>query len=412
MESKVTRFNADEIRSDFPILSQTVHRNRPLVYFDNAASTQHPQIVLEAMNNCYSQYYSNVHRGAHTLSERMTGAFEESRQCVQSLLSAKHAHEIIFTASTTMGVNLVAHSYGSRLQAGDEILLTEMEHHSNIVPWQQLAQRTGAVIRWARITDEGILDLPHFQECLNNRTKIVAVTMVSNVLGTINPVQQLIDWSHDCGAVVLLDAAQAVPHVPVDVQQLDCDFLVFSGHKMLGPTGIGVLYGKENLLDKMPPFLGGGSMIDTVETGGFTPAGLPAKFEAGTPPIVEAVGLAAAIEYVRHLGLEVVDEHERQLVRECLEQLHEVPGLRILGPPADLRVGLVAFSVAGVNSQDLARFLDFRGVAVRAGHHCAMPLHTRLGLANSVRASFYIYNRSAEVEFFCNSLPEVLDRLR
>lgn len=404
--------DTQRIRLDFPILQQTVQRERPLVYFDNAASTQRPNAVIEAMGDCYRHDYSNVHRGIHTLSERMTVQYEATRTAVQQWLGAASPQEIIFTSGTTAGVNLVAHSFGAGLRAGDEILLTVMEHHSNIVPWQQLAQRQGVELRWVGLTDDGALDLDQFRDCLNDRTKLVAMTMVSNVLGCINPVAQLTQWSHAVGAKVLVDAAQAVPHMPVDVQALGCDFLVFSGHKMLGPTGIGILYGRESLLEALPPFLGGGSMIGTVTRGGFTAAELPAKFEAGTPPIVETVGLGAAVRYLQDIGLEPIDAHEQALAQQCLAGLNGVPGVRILGSLTAPRVGLVSLTVDGVNSQDLARFLDFRGIAARAGHHCAMPLHEHLGLANSLRVSFYLYNTAAEVAFFTAQLPQIIERLR
>ncbi len=412
MVSRPVALDTQRIRGDFPILQQTVQRDRPLVYFDNAASTQRPNAVIEAMGDCYRHDYSNVHRGIHTLSERMTAQYEATRTAAQHWLGARSPHEIIFTGGTTAGVNLVAHSFGATLQAGDEILLTVMEHHSNIVPWQQLAERRGVVLRWVGLTDEGTLDLDHFRASLNERTKLVAVTMVSNVLGCVNPVAELSQWSHAAGARVLVDAAQGVPHMPVDVQTLGCDFLVFSGHKMLGPTGIGILYGRESLLEAMPPFLGGGSMIGTVRQDGFTPAELPAKFEAGTPPIVEAVGLGAAIRYLQAIGLEQIDAHEQALAQQCLDGLSDLQGVRILGSRDDQRVGLVSLTVDGVNSQDLARFLDFRGIAARAGHHCAMPLHEHLGLANSLRVSFYLYNTAEEVAFFTAQLPQIIERLR
>jgi len=412
MVSRPCALDTERIRGDFPILRQTVQRDRPLVYFDNAASTQRPNSVIEAMGDCYRHDYSNVHRGIHTLSERMTVQYEATRAAVQQWLGARSPHEIIFTGGTTAGVNLVAHSFGANLQAGDEILLTVMEHHSNIVPWQQLAQRQGVILRWVGLTDEGTLDLEQFRACLSERTKLVAVTMVSNVLGGVNPVAQLSQWSHAVGARVLVDAAQAVPHMPVDVQALGCDFLVFSGHKMVGPTGIGILYGRESLLEAMPPFLGGGSMIGTVNQGGFTPAELPAKFEAGTPPIAETVGLGAAIRYLQAIGLEQIDAHEQALAQQCLADLVDMPGVRILGSLTEPRVGLVSLTVDGVNSQDLARFLDFRGIAARAGHHCAMPLHDCLGLPNSLRVSFYLYNTAEEVAYFTEQLPQIIERLR
>jgi cysteine desulfurase/selenocysteine lyase len=410
--STALTFDPHRLRLDFPILHQTVHRDRRLIYFDNAASTQRPAAVIEAMDHCYRQDYANVHRGIHTLSERMTTQYEEARQKVQQWLGARSAREIIFTGGTTAAINLVAHSFGAGLQAGDEIILSIMEHHSNIVPWQQLAARQGVILRWVGLQEDGTLDLEQFLQCLGPRTKLVAITMVSNVLGLINPVESLIQWSHAAGAKVLLDAAQAAPHLPVQVQALDCDFLVFSGHKVLGPTGIGVLYGREELLEQLPPFLGGGSMIDRVEIDGFSPAELPAKFEAGTPPIVEAIGLAAAIDYLSAIGMDQIDAHERGLARQCLDGLADLPGLRILGPSSGPRVGLVSLAVEGINSQDLARFLDFRGFAARAGHHCAMPLHQSLGLSNSLRVSFYLYNTAEEVAQFTELLPQLLERLR
>jgi cysteine desulfurase/selenocysteine lyase len=303
----------------------------------------------------------------------------------------------------------VAQSYGlANLRAGDEILLTEMEHHSNIVPWQQVAERTGAVIRWAPIDDRFELDLDAFDKLLTSRTKIVAVTAISNVLGTINPLAKIIAKAHAHGAVVLVDAAQAAPHEPLDVQTLDCDFLAFSGHKMLGPTGIGVLYGKSALLEQMPPFLGGGSMIHQVTKQGFTPADLPHKFEAGTPPIVQAIGLGAAVEYLEQFGLPQIMQHERQLVRRAHQLLPGIPGLRILGPDPEHKGGIVTFVLDKVHPDDLSRLLDVQGIAVRAGHHCAMPLHARLGLSASCRASFYLYNRLDEVETLADEHPTTL----
>jgi len=405
-------FLPESIRNDFPILQQTVHKNRQLVYFDNAATTQRPTQVIEAMNHCYRKDFSNVHRGIHSLSERMTDQFEHARQTVQRLLNAEFPEEIIFSAGTTAAINTVAHSFGESLQAGDEIIITEMEHHSNIVPWQQLAARKNLKLQWLSVSDDGQLVLDELKSLLNDRTKMVAVTAVSNVLGTINPIQEITSTAHAAGAKVMVDAAQAIPHGQLDVRKLDCDFLVFSGHKILGPSGIGILYGKRSLLDALPPFFGGGSMIHTVEKSGFTPALLPAKFEAGTPPIVEAIGLASAIQYVQQIGLPAIEQHEKALVQQCISGIQSIPGIKILGPAADDRVGLVAFSIDGINSQDLARFLDFRGFAVRAGHHCAMPLHQRFQIPNSVRASFYLYNTSDEVSHFCQTLPAVIEKLQ
>jgi cysteine desulfurase/selenocysteine lyase len=388
--------DTNTIREQFPILERRLENGKPLIYFDNGASTQRPLAVIDAMRSVEETCYSNVHRGGHNLAAETTQLYEQARTSVQQLLNARVRQEIIFTSGTTAGINLVAQSYGgSQLRAGDEILLTEMEHHSNIVPWQQIAARTGAVIRWVPLRADFHLDLDAFDQLLTPRTKIVAVTAISNVLGTMNSLSAIISRAHSVDAVVLVDAAQAAPHEVLDVQELDCDFLAFSGHKMLGPTGIGVLYGKEKLLDKMPPFLGGGSMIHRVTLDGFTPADLPHKFEAGTPPIVQAIGLGAAIEYLKQVGLAAVREHELQLTRHAHELLAPITGLRIFGPAPEEKGGIVTFALAGVHPDDLSRLLDVQGIAVRAGHHCAMPLHERLGVSASCRASFYLYNTLA-----------------
>jgi cysteine desulfurase/selenocysteine lyase len=398
------------IRPQFPILKRKLAQGRALVYFDNGASTQRPNVVLDAMRRAEETCYSNVHRGGHTLAAETTQSFEQARTSVQQLLNARTRQEIIFTSGTTAAINLVAYSYGVRLQPGDEIVLTEMEHHSNIVPWQQLAARTGAVIRWAPIRDDFLLDLDGLVKLLNERTRIVAVAAVSNVLGTITPLPEIIAAAHSFGAAVLVDAAQAAPHEALDVQQLDCDFLAFSGHKMLGPTGIGILYGKESLLTDMPAFLGGGSMIDRVTRDGFTPALLPHKFEAGTPPIVQAIGLGAAVDYLREQGLDRIRQHELQLTRRAHELLAEIPGLRIFGPAPELKGGIVTFALDGLHADDLSRLLDAQGIAVRAGHHCAMPLHERLGVSATCRASFYLYNTLEEVELLAAELTSIQKR--
>ena len=400
--------NAQSLRSDFPILDQLVHDEHPLVYLDNAASTQRPQQVIDAVAEVYRVNYSNVHRGIHWLSEKCTDAYEDSRRVVQQLIGAAHDHEIIFTSGTTAGINLVARSWGDEFVGSeDEVLLTEMEHHSNIVPWQQLSQRTGCRLRYLPITDDGELDLQQAPSFFNERTRIVAFTAVSNVLGTVNPVEMLVNEAHRVGAVAVVDAAQHVPHQRIDVQQSDADFVTFSGHKMLGPSGVGILYGKEQLLDKMPPFLGGGSMIQRVTLDGFTPATLPSKFEAGTPPIAQAIGLAAAIKYLGEVGLEAIEKHERLLAQAAHQALESLGGIRILGPPAERKAGIVSFVVEGIHPHDTAEVLDRYGVAVRAGHHCAMPLHKRLGLAASCRASFYLYNTEQDVERLAEALVGV-----
>jgi cysteine desulfurase/selenocysteine lyase len=401
------------LREDFPILQQLVHGDRPLVFLDNAASTQRPRQVIEVLRRVYERDYANVHRGIHTLSERSTEQYEEAREKTRAFIGARDACEIIFTSGTTAGINLVARSWGeSNIRRGDEILATIMEHHSNLVPWQQLAVRTGAVLRHVPITDDGRLALDSLDTLLSEKTKLVAVASVSNVLGTINPVSEIVRRAHAVGAVVLVDAAQSVPHLPTDVQELDADFLAFSGHKMLGATGLGVLYGREALLDAMPPFLGGGSMINRVWEDHFTPAELPAKFEAGTPPIAPAIALGAAIDYLNTIGLKAVQRHEHELVRYAYERLQEIDGLRILGPPPEWRAGLISFTLPEPHAHDVAQLLDQQGVAVRAGHHCTQPLHDRLGVAASTRASFYLYNTPAEVELLVDVVRQIRERFR
>ena len=410
---KSARFNSVRLRDDFPVLNQSIHRQRQLVYFDNAASTQRPQAVIDAMSDCYQRTYANVHRGIHWLSERASAQYEAARSCVQKFINAEHNNEVIFTSGTTGGINLVARAWGDHnVQAEDEILLTIFEHHSNIVPWQQLAQRSGCSVKFAGITEEGELDLDDFQSKLSSRTKIVAFSAVSNVLGTQVPTSKLVQLAKDAGAMTLVDAAQHVPHEATDVQEWNADFVVFSGHKMLGPSGIGVLWGRQSMLESMPPFLGGGSMIDKVTTEGFTTGELPAKFEAGTPPIVEAIGLDAAIHYLQPLDLAAISRHEKELTTAACVALQEIDGLKILGPPPDRRGGLVSFVVDGVSPQDISILLDQQGFAIRAGHHCAMPLHQSLGIRASCRISFYLYNTTEEVAHFVDALKKVLSRLR
>jgi cysteine desulfurase / selenocysteine lyase len=401
------------LRQDFPILQQTVHGDRPLVFLDNAASTQRPRQVIDVLRRVYEHDYANVHRGIHTLSERSTEQYEQARAKVREFIGARSDKEIIFTSGTTAGINLVARSWGdANVKAGDEILVTTMEHHSNLVPWHQLTERTGAVLKHIPITDDGLLILDELDSLLTDRTKIVAVASVSNVLGTINPIADIARRAHAAGAVVLVDAAQSVPHLRTDVIALGADFLAFSGHKMLGPTGIGVLYGREELLDAMPPFLGGGSMINRVWPDRFTPAELPAKFEAGTPPIAPAIALGAAIDYLKLIGIEAVARHEHELVRYAYERLSEIDGISILGPPPDQRAGLVSFVLPQPHAHDVAQLLDQQGIAVRAGHHCTWPLHDRLGIPASTRASFYLYNTPAEVDLLVEVVGKIRDRFR
>lgn len=406
-----TTLDVARLRSDFPILGRLLHQRDdrpgvPLVYLDNGASTQHPRQVIQAMDEVYEGHYANVHRGIHCLSEECTDLYEAARRKVRAFIGAAWEEEVIFTRGTTESINLVARSWGdANLRPGDEILLTEMEHHSNIVPWQQAAARTGAVIRWL-ITDDGRLALDRLDEFLSPRTKIVGVTAVSNVLGTINPIETIVAAAHRVGALVLVDAAQSVPHQATNVAALGADFLAFSGHKMLGPTGVGVLYGRRELLEAMPPFQGGGNMIHHVTTEGFEPAELPARFEAGTPPIVPAIGLAAAIDYLEHVGMDAIHAHEQALVTRAHEVLSAISGVRILGPGPQHTGGIVGFLIERVHAHDVAQVLDRYGVAVRAGHHCAMPLHKRLGITASTRASFYLYNTLAEVDVLGSAVEE------
>jgi cysteine desulfurase/selenocysteine lyase len=391
--------DAARLRQDFPILASTIHGDKPLVYLDNAATTQRPRQVIQALVDTYEKSYANVHRGIHWLSDQSTDLYEEAREKVRELIGARRSQEVIFTTGTTAAINLVARSWGdATVGPGDELLLSVMEHHSNLVPWQQLAQRTGCTLRHLPITDDGQLCLDQLPGLLSERTRLVAITAVSNVLGTINPLPSIIDQAHAAGALVLVDAAQSVPHIPTDVQALDADFLAFSGHKMLGPSGVGVLYGREQLLEKMPPFLGGGSMIRRVYLDRFEPADLPAKFEAGTPPIVSAIGLGAAIDYLNRVGLEKIHRHELFLTRRAHEVLAGIGGVTFLGPAPEQKAGIVSFTVEGIHPHDVAQLLDRYGVAIRAGHHCAMPLHQRLGLVASSRASFYFYNTLADVD--------------
>jgi cysteine desulfurase / selenocysteine lyase len=387
------------LRADFPILSTVLHGDKPLIYFDNAATTQRPRQVISSLVEAYERHYANVHRGIHWLSEQSTDMYEEAREAVRRFIHAKERHEIIFTTGATAAINLVARSWGDQhVGAGDEILLTEMEHHSNIVPWQQLAERTGCVLRFLPITDDGLLVLDALDRLLHERTRLVAVTAVSNVLGTINPVSEIVSRAHAVGALVLVDAAQSVPHASTDVQALDADFVAFSGHKMLGPSGVGVLYGRETLLDAMPPFLGGGSMIRRVTLEGFEPGELPAKFEAGTPPIVPALGLDAAIRYLEQIGLDNIGRYESALTTRAHQVLESLDGVRLLGPAPSRKAGIVSFVLRNIHAHDVAQVLDQHGIAIRAGHHCTMPLHKRLGVAASSRASFYFYNTPNEVD--------------
>jgi cysteine desulfurase/selenocysteine lyase len=403
-----TGLDADRLRADFPILAQEVH-GKPLVYLDNGASTQKPNAVIDAVGDFYARDYANIHRGVHTLSERATAAFEGARDRVQRFLNAADRHEIVFTRGTTEAVNLVAASFGGqRIGAGDEIILTGMEHHSNIVPWQLLAERVGAQIRVVPLFDDGSLDLEAYAALFGPRTRLVAVVHVSNALGTVNPVAEMIATAHAHGVPVLVDGAQAVAHARVDVQALDCDFYAFSAHKIYGPSGIGALYGRRELLEAMPPWQGGGDMIRTVAFEGSTWADPPYRFEAGTPHIAGAVGLVAALDYVDGIGLDAIAAHEHDLLAYGTALLEQVPGLRLIGTAAD-KAAILSFVIDGVHAHDIGTVLDFEGVAVRAGHHCAMPVMTRYGVPATARASLGLYNTRADIDALVRALQRVTE---
>lgn len=387
-----------DIREDFPILRRSVHGRR-LAYLDNAATTQKPEPVLAALDDYYRRYNANVHRSVHKLAEEATLAYEEARDKVARFINAPRREEVIFTSGTTEGINLVAQTWGrANITAGDVIVLTDMEHHSNLVPWQLLAQEKGAELRFLEIAADGSFDLAALDRLLDERVKLVSFAHVSNVLGFAMPVQEIVQRAHAVGAKVLIDGAQSVPRLPIDVQALGCDFLAFSGHKIYGPTGIGVLWGRYELLAEMPPFLGGGEMIRRVELQTSTFQTPPARFEAGTPKIAQAIGLAAALAYVEEVGISQIDEHERQLARYAHEALREIKGITIYGPAPQDRIGLVTFNLAEVHPHDLASIVDTQGVAIRAGHHCCMPLHEKLGVAATARASFAMYNNNEDID--------------
>ncbi|EZP75501.1 cysteine desulfurase [Parageobacillus genomosp. 1] len=388
--------NVKEIRKLFPILDQEVN-GKPLVYFDSAATSQKPLPVIEALDQYYRQYNSNVHRGVHTLGTKATDAYEGAREKVRRFINAKSTQEIIFTRGTTTALNLVAASYGrANLQEGDEIVITYMEHHSNLIPWQQAAKQTGAALKYIPLQADGTIDIKDVEATVTANTKIVAIAHVSNVLGTINPVKEIARIAHQYGAVVVVDAAQSAPHMKIDVQDLDCDFLAFSGHKMCGPTGIGVLYGKRDLLERMEPVEFGGEMIDFVELYDSTWKELPWKFEGGTPIIAGAIGLGAAIDFLEDVGLDHIAAHEHELAQYALERMSAIDGLTIYGPKQ--RGGLVTFNIDGVHPHDVATVLDAEGIAVRAGHHCAQPLMKWLNVTATARASFYLYNTKEEID--------------
>ena len=410
------------LRKDFPILARSLPGNdgagQPLVYLDSANTSQKPQVVIDTMVDHLERHNANIARAMHTLGAESTEAFEGARDKVADFIGAPSRDEVIFTKNVTEALNLLSNTFAwaegdLRVGPGDEVVITEMEHHSNIVPWQLLTERTGATLRWFGITDDGLLDLSDIDDLITERTKVVSLTWVSNMLGTVNPIRQIADRAHEVGAVVIIDAAQAVPQLPVDVVASGADFVAFTGHKCVGPTGIGVLWGKADLLDRLPPFHGGGEMIETVTMERSTYAKAPHKYEAGTPPIVEAVGLGAAVDYLGHIGMDAIHAHEQAITGYALEGMATVPGLTVLGPlDPMLRGGAISFEIDGVHPHDVAQVLDSRGIAVRAGHSCAKPAHARFGVQSSTRMSSYLYTTPAEIDAFVDGLEYVRSYFR
>ncbi|GAP22907.1 cysteine desulfurase [Leptolinea tardivitalis] len=394
-------------KQDFPILSREVHPGKKLIYLDSTASTQKPQIVLDAMDDYYHRHNANIHRGVYTISEEATELYENARAKVARFIHAPSARSIVFTRNTTESINLVAFTWGRKnLKENDLVLLTELEHHSNIVPWQILVQEKKIRIEFIPVLPDGILDMNAYKNLLEKKPKLVAFAHMSNVLGTITPVKEMTTLAHQVGAIVLIDGAQSVPHLPVDIQDIDAEFLAFSAHKMCGPTGIGALYGKFDLLNEMPPFLGGGDMIRKVTFEGFSTNDVPAKFEAGTPAIAEAVGFGAAIDYLSSIGMEEIAKHEQEIALYGLRRLEESGGIKVIGPH-NQRGGVLAFDMSGIHPHDVAQILDSEGIAVRAGHHCAQPLHIKFGLPATTRASFYLYNSKEDVDSLIKGLDKV-----
>jgi cysteine desulfurase/selenocysteine lyase len=409
MSSK-TILDIKAIRSDFPILSREIN-GKPLVYLDNGATSQKPKQVIDVISRYYEHENSNIHRGIHTLSQEATNAYEEARKTVQSFINAEHEHEVIFTAGTTESINLVAASFGKKfLQKGDEIIISTMEHHSNIVPWQMICEDKGAILKVVPINDQGEFLMDEFEALLSAKTKLVAVTHVSNTLGTINPVKEIIEKTHQKGAFVLIDGAQAVPHTKVDVQELDCDFYVFSGHKICGPTGVGILYGKEKILNDIPPYQGGGDMIKTVTFEKTTYNCLPHKLEAGTPNIAGGIGLAAAINYMNTIGIDKIEAYEHELLTYATEQIKQIDGVRIIGEAAK-KASVLSFLVEGTHPSDIGTIVDKLGIAIRTGHHCTEPLMDRFEIPGTARASFAFYNTIEEIDIFITALKRAIKML-
>ena len=400
-------WDVEKIRKDFPVLSQTVN-GKPLVYLDNGASSQVPQSVIDRTSKYLSEEHSNIHRGVHTLAEEATAMYEGAREKIAKFINASSSREVIYTRNTTESINLVAYSWArANLKAGDLVILTEMEHHSNLVPWHMLQMERGIELEFISVTEDGLLDLETYRSLLSRRPKLVSFTHMSNVLGTINPAAEIIRLAHEAGAIALVDGAQSVPHLQVDMQALDADFYAFSAHKMCGPTGIGALYGKSALLEAMPPFMGGGDMIKEVKLRSFRANTLPHKFEAGTPAIAEAIGFGAAVDYLSTIGMDKIAAHEHEITEYALDRLEEIPGVKLFGPSADKKGGVAAFTLDGIHPHDVAQILDRDGIAVRAGHHCAQPLHEKFGIPATSRASFYLYSTKEEVDLLVNGIYKV-----
>ena len=400
--------DVDTIRADFPVLRREVRPGVPLVYLDSTATSQKPQVVIETMNEFYRKSNANIHRGIHTLAEEATYKYEQARLRIAEFIGCSDPRQVIFTRNTTESINLVANTWGrANLESGDVVILTEMEHHSNLVPWQILASEKNLRLEFIPVTIQGLLDLDAYRNLLELEPKLVAFTQMSNVLGTITPAEEIIRLAHQAGAITLVDGAQSVPHFMVDVEALDADFLAFSGHKMCAPTGIGVLYGRKQLLQSMPPFLGGGDMIKRVHLRSFAPNELPYKFEAGTMAIAEAIGLGAAVDYLSAIGMDAVAAHEHELVAYALERLEEIPGVNVFGPSAEHKGGVASFTLSGIHPHDVSQILDTEGVAIRAGHHCAMPLHEKFNLPATARASFYLYNTKEEIDKLVSGIYKV-----
>lgn len=411
MKTEVTskvQVDINQIRADFPVFNRKIKDGVPLVYLDSAATSQKPAAVIQAMDDFYRKSNANIHRGIHTLAEEATFKYENARVRIAEFIGAPSPRQVIFTRNTTESINLVALTWGRTfLETGDVVILTEMEHHSNLVPWQMLAAERNLRLEFIPVTDEFVLDMEAYRELLRLEPRLVAFTHMSNVLGTINPAAEIIKLAHEVGAVTLVDGAQSVPHFEVNVQDLDADFMAFSAHKMCGPTGVGILYGRKELLESMPPFLGGGDMIKRVQLRSFVPNELPYKFEAGTPAIAEAVGMGAAVDFLARVGMQAIADHEQQIIEYAVERLEEVPGVKVIGPVPEKKGGVAAFTLDGVHPHDIAQILDTDGIAVRAGHHCAMPLHEKFGLPATARASFYLYNTMKDVDQLIQAIYKV-----